>query len=373
VTVVSQLIELVEDTPDVVVDIEIVRRNVLRAAALAREAGVSLRPHVKTHKLPQIARLQMDAGAVGIQVAKLGEAEVMAAAGIDDILVGYPIVGTSKLTRLVALAERARISVSLDSLEVAAGIARAVRGAGAEVAVLVEVDTGLRRLGREPGEAAADLAERVSELPGLRFAGVLTHEGHVYALANGPEETGRLTRDAAARLAETAEEVRSRGIAVETVSMGSTAGYRFAARCSGVTEVRPGTYVFNDRSQVARGAATDTDVAAFVVTTVVGRPTPDRVVVDAGSKVLTSDRMAVANAASGFGRVVGHDDWEVSRLSEEHGVVTVPASAQVAIGDRLLLMPNHICPVINLANDVAVVGGGAALDRWTVSARGMVR
>jgi D-serine deaminase-like pyridoxal phosphate-dependent protein len=373
VTVVSQLTELVEDTPDVVVDIEIVRRNVLRAAALAREAGVSLRPHVKTHKLPQIARLQMDAGAVGIQVAKLGEAEVMAAAGIDDILVGYPIVGAAKLVRLAALAERVRLSVSLDSPEVASGISHAVGGAAAEVAVLVEVDTGLHRLGREPGRASAELAERVASLPGLRFAGLLTHEGQVYAADGGPEETERLVRDAAERLVETAEEIRSRGLDVDTVSMGSTAGYRFAARCPGVTEVRPGTYVFNDRSQVACGAATDADVAAFVVTTVVGRPAPERVVVDAGSKVLTSDRMTGAHPPATFGRVVGHDDWEVSRLSEEHAVVTVPASAEVGVGDRLLLMPNHICPVINLASDVTIVSGGAAVDRWTVAARGMVR
>lgn len=369
----AALVELATDTPEVVVDIGVVRANVARAAAIAGEAGVTLRPHAKTHKLPQVARMQLEAGAVGIQVAKLGEAEVMVDAGIEDVLVGYPIVGERKLARLVSLAQRARISVSLDSLEVAEGIARAASDAGVEVRLLVEIDTGLARLGVQPGKQAADLAERLATLPGVRFGGVFTHEGHVYTAGRDTAEKERLTQEACARTVETAEEIRARGIDVETVSVGSAGTFRFAVRCPGVTEVRPGTYVFNDRSQLAQGAATDADLAAFVVATVVGRPVPERIVIDAGSKVLTSDRMLIADAPLSFGRVIGHDDWDFVRLSEEHGVLAVPPSAEVSVGDRLLVVPNHICPVINLASELTIVEDGAVVDRWPVAARGKVQ
>jgi D-serine deaminase-like pyridoxal phosphate-dependent protein len=362
-----------DDTPAVVIDMGLVRANVARAAAIAREAGVTLRPHAKTHKLPQVARMQIDSGAVGIQVAKLGEAEVMVDAGIDDVLVGYPIVTVRKLARLVDLARRARISVSLDSYEVAEGIAAAASNAGVEIGILVELDTGLRRLGVLPGAPAAELAERIADLAGLRFVGVFTHEGHVYGAVGGAAEKERLTREACAQTVATAEEIRARGIPVETVSVGSAGTFRFAVRCPGVTEVRPGTYVFNDRSQLAQEAATEADVAAFVVTTVVSRPTLDRIVVDAGSKVLTSDRMLIADPPVSFGGVVGHEDWQVARLSEEHGVIEIPEAAEVGVGERLLIMPNHICPVINLANELTVIQDGDQVEHWPVATRGLVQ
>jgi len=370
---IGRLKELATDTPEVLVDLDVLRRNIEREASTARDAGVTLRPHAKTHKLPRVARLQVEAGAAGIQVAKIGEAEVMIDAGIEDVLIGYPIVGRVKLARLIALAERARVSVSLDSLEVASGIAHAAGGAGIEVAVLVEVNTGLDRLGLAPGKPAADLAEQGAMLSGVRVVGVLTHEGHVYTAHGGIDVKERLTRDACARLVETGEEIRARGIDANTVSVGSSATFRFAVHCPGVTEVRPGTYVFNDLTQIAQGAATEDDVAAVVVTTVVSRPTPQRLVIDAGSKVLSSDRMLVAEAPASFGRIIGHDGWEVARLSEEHGVVIVPASAEIAVGDRLLIIPNHICPVINLASELVIVHGTVDLGRWTVAARGKVQ
>jgi D-serine deaminase-like pyridoxal phosphate-dependent protein len=183
----------------------------------------------------------------------------------------------------------------------------------------------------------------------------------------------RLTREACDRAVETAEEIRGRGITAATVSVGSAGTFRFAVNCPGVTEVRPGTYVFNDRSQLAQGAATEADVAALVVTTGVSRPTPESLGVDAGSKVLTSDRMLIADPPASFGRVLGHDDWNVPRLSEEHGVIDVQASAAVSIGDRLLIMPNHICPVINLANELTIVDDGAVVDLWPVAGRGKVQ
>jgi D-serine deaminase-like pyridoxal phosphate-dependent protein len=370
---VSALAELVPDTPEIVVDLDVVRANIARAAERAREAGVALRPHIKTHKLPEIARLQVAAGAVGIQVAKLGEAEVMADAGIEDILVGYPIVGDAKLGRLCALAERLAVSTTVDSHDVAEGIARAARAHRLRLPVLLELDTGMHRLGVPPGPAAVELAERIAGLDGLELAGVFTHEGHVYTQGRDLAEKERLTRESCALAVETAEAIRDRGLAARVVSVGSAGTFRFAIACPGVTEVRPGTYVFNDRSQLAQGAAEPADLAAFAVATVVSRPAPDRIVVDAGSKVLTSDRMLVPDPPLSFGAVWGHDDWDVVRLSEEHGVLRVPRDAAAHVGDRLAIVPNHVCPAINLANDVTVVEDGRVAGRWPVAARGRVR
>ena len=270
-----------------------------------------------------------------MQVAKLGEAEVMADAGIDDILVGYPIVGEQKLRRLADLAERVSISVTVDSGEVALGVARVARERGLTIPVLLELDTGMHRLGVLPGPAAVELAERIASLEGLELAGVFTHEGHVYTQGRDAAEKERMTREACRAAVETAEEIRARGLPAPIVSVGSAGTFRFAIRCPGVTEVRPGTYVFNDRSQLAQGAAEPADLAAFAITTVVSRPAPDRIVVDAGSKVLTSDRMLVPDPPLSFGQIWGHDDWDVVRLSEEHGVVSVPPGAEVRVGDRL--------------------------------------
>jgi len=370
---VAALAELPDDTPDVVLDLDTVRANIARIAALARETGVTVRPHTKTHKLPQIARIQLEAGAAGVQVAKLGEAEVMAGAGIEDILVGYPLVGKRKLDRLADLVGRVSVSVTVDSEVVALGISRMAAARGLTIPVLLELDSGMHRLGVPPGPDAVELAERVAALDGIELIGVFTHEGHVYTQAVDAAEQERMTLEACAAAVETAEQIRSRGIGADVVSVGSAATFRHAIRCPGVTEVRPGTYVFNDRSQLAQGSAGPADLAAFIVTTVVARPAPDRIVIDAGTKVLTSDRMLVRDPPPTFGSVHGHDDWDVVRLSEEHGVVSVPGDARVQIGDRLAVVPNHVCPTINLANYVTVAEGGRFADRWPVAARGLVQ
>jgi D-serine deaminase-like pyridoxal phosphate-dependent protein len=369
----AQLADLARDTPEIIVDLDTVTANIERAASVARQANIALRPHTKTHKLPQLAKAQVEAGAVGIQVAKLGEAEVMVNAGIQDVLVGYPIVGDVKLARLVALAQRAHISTTVDSFEGAAGISRVANLAGVDIDVLIEVDTGMHRLGVAPGRPAVELAERVAELPALRLAGVFTHEGHVYSAHGGFEEKERLTRQACSLAVESAEEIRATGVPADVVSVGSAGTFRFAVRCPGVTEVRPGTYIYNDRSQIAQGAATIADVAAFVVATVVSRPAADRVVVDVGSKVMSSDRMIVADPPASFGAVVGHDDFDLVRLSEEHGIIEVPPDAEVRVGDRIVLIPNHICTVMNLANEITIVQKGAVVEYLPIVARGLVQ
>ena len=282
------------DTPALVVDLDVLERNIAEMAGVAANAGVRLRPHTKTHKCPEVARMQVDAGAAGITVAKLGEAEVMVDAGFDDVLVAYPLVGDAKLDRLRALRERARISVSLDSVEVAQGLARL---GGEPIEVLVEVDTGHHRLGRPPGQPTVELVAQVAAVDGLDVVGLLTHGGHAYRsspadLAAAAEREGR-------DLVETAERCAAAGVRIREISVGSTPTARAVAKVEGVTEIRPGTYVFNDVQQMRLGVADEATCAARVLATVVSRPWQDRFVIDAGSKSLSSDgggRSAVPRA-----------------------------------------------------------------------------
>jgi D-serine deaminase-like pyridoxal phosphate-dependent protein len=368
-------LDVVEDTPEVAIDLGRVEHNIARAAATAAEHGLALRPHVKTHKLPPIAALQIEAGAVGIQVAKLGEAEVFAGAGFTDIFIGYPLVGTRKIARLIELLETtsSKISIAADALEVATPIAKAASRAGLAVPVVIEVDTGMHRLGVPPGRATVELATRVADLDGIDLVGLFTHEGHVYTQARSMEEKRAMTQAACAAIAETAELVRASGIPLATVSVGSSGTFRFAVECPTITEVRPGTYVFNDLSQLHQGAATPDDLAAFVIATVVGRPEATRAVIDAGSKVLTSDRLLTADPEHTFGAVAGYPDAHLTRLSEEHGVLEFSAPADLRIGDRVAIVPNHICPVVNLADSVSVIADGVLAERWEVAARGRVK
>jgi D-serine deaminase-like pyridoxal phosphate-dependent protein len=345
------------DTPALLIDADRLRANVEAMAAAARDGGVALRPHAKTHKMVEVAALQLGAGAAGLTVAKLGEAEVFVDGGCEDILIAYPLIGDVKLERLAALARRARVAVALDSLEVA----RAIAAAGADVRVRIEVDTGQHRAGVLPGDVAG-LAREVAAL-GLRVEGVMTHEGQAY----GAEDLAAATREAAAKMREAAATLDA-----PVVSLGSTPTARFAAREPGVTEIRPGTYVFQDRTQVAHNAATPQDLAAFVLATVVSRPAPDRAIVDAGTKVLSSDRLNAPGAPVDFG-ALDETGWPLVRASEEHGVVSVPPQASLAIGDQVRIVPNHVCPVINLFDEAIVVSGDDVIDRWRVAARGLSR
>lgn len=355
------------DTPVLAVDRGVLERNLTEMAALAARSGKKLRPHIKTHKSPLIARLQLEAGAVGITVAKLGEAEVMVGGGVTDVLVAYPPVGERKLRRLEALLGRATITVSLDSLEVARPLSELGVKLGRRLPVYVEVDTGLLRLGLADGEPSARLALEIAKLPGVRVTGIMTHGGHVSS-ADTPAGVERLARAQAEALAATAELLAARGLEVENVSTGSTPAAAFEADTPGVTELRPGTYVFNDSNTVDRWAATPADCAAFVISTVVSRPAPDRVVIDAGSKTLGAD--ARVGGRPGAGIVLDLPGHEVVRLSEEHGVVTVPPESPLAVGNQLRIVPNHVCAAVNLSDSLTVVESGRVVDEWPVAARG---
>jgi D-serine deaminase-like pyridoxal phosphate-dependent protein len=367
--------ELALDTPSVIVDLDLLERNIAAMAALAREAGVALRPHIKTHKTPQVARLQLAAGAVGVTCAKLGEAEALADAGIADIFLCYPLVTELKARRLAALARRPGVGVStiVDSPQGIAALSGAFAGESAPLEVLVKVDTGLGRVGVAPGAAVA-LAREVAAAPGLRFGGVCAHEGLTYGAAD-PDERAARGRAGGEALVATARELAAAGLPCDRVSAGSTPGALATAGVAGITELRPGNYVFYDAMQAGLGVVPPERCALRVLVTVVSHGARERAVVDAGSKTLTSDRGAHGmNAAGGYGIIVGKEDITIERLSEEHGWLRLdPAGSDVAIGETLTVIPVHACPVANLADELVAVRDGAVVERWPVAARGRVQ
>ncbi|MGE5612256.1 MAG: alanine racemase [Bacillota bacterium] len=363
-------------TPAVVVDLEILRRNIGRMAEYARQRGVKLRPHTKTHKCPAIAHLQMRAGASGITVAKVSEAEVMAQAGAGDILVAFPLVQEEAINRLLRLQRWVgRIACTVDNLEGASRLAKAALASPSPTVldVLVEVDTGLHRVGLPPGRPVVEFVRALSELKGLHVRGLLTHAGHGHA-AGSREELCAIADDEGRIMAETAGMLAEAGLAVEEVSIGSTPTLGVWRGCPGITEIRPGTYVFNDLSLVELGLAGIEDCALVVLTTVVSHPEPGRLVLDAGSKTLSSD--PAHTPESGFGRIVGYPHLKIEKLYEEHGTIRImdpPGTRPVpAIGEVLAVIPNHVCPVVNLADELIVTDHGEIVAKWPVAGRGRV-
>jgi D-serine deaminase-like pyridoxal phosphate-dependent protein len=360
------------DTPALLIDLDVLERNVAEMAQVAQATGVKLRPHTKTHKCPEIARMQADAGATGITVAKLGEAEVMADAGLDDLLVAYPIWGAAKLDRLRALAERAAVRVSLDSVEVAEAVGTVGRTLGRPMPVLVEVDTGHHRLGRPPGEPTVELVRQVAAVEGVDVLGLLTHGGHAYGSASGGELRSAAEREGL-DLVETAERCEGAGVPIREISVGSTPTARTVAHVAGVTEIRPGTYVVNDVQQMRLGVAAETFCAARVLVTVVGRPDGERFVVDAGSKAFSSDGADDAPRFPGKGVVAGRPDLRLDFFTEEHGVGHVEGDGDVRIGDRLQVIPLHVCSCVNLFDVAVGVRDGSIERELTIAGRGKMR
>jgi len=359
------------DTPVMVVDEAILHRNIAEMQAFASSVGVNLRPHIKTHKTPRIARLQIQAGAVGVTCAKLGEAEVMAReAGVQDILIAYPIVGQPKIDRLLALMDHAHMTIAFDTFAAASALSAATAGAGRTLDLYLEVNTGQDRAGARAGEEALELGRRIAGLPGVRVVGVMTHEGH--AGASAPDIIADKAKAAGRALVETAELLRQAGVPVTTVSVGSTPSSPYTPTIPGVTEMRPGTYVFNDNTGFRHGRMGPDRCAARIAATVVSRPSPDRAVIDAGSKALAMDP---SPSHPGHGYIVGHPDATIARISEEHGVVLLPGENEAGfdVGDRVEVIPNHICPTINLTDELFIVRDGKVIDAWKVAARGKVR
>ena len=354
-------------TPAVLIDVDVLERNVARMAQRARAAGVRLRPHAKTHKLLEVGRLQLGAGARGLSLAKTSEAEVFAAAGFDDIFVAYPVVGADKGRRLLALADRIRLAVGVDSVEGARTLGTVFAAAGRRLDVRLKVDTGLHRVGVLP-EQAIGVARAIADVPGLELKGVFTHAGHAYGETDA-QGVAAVGHHEGGTLSAVAEALRGAGLEIAEVSVGSTPTARHAMTVAGVTECRPGNYVYNDATQVSLGTCALEDCAMTVIATVVSVPAPDRAVLDAGSKTVSSDPLRPR--AEGHGWVLGRKA-RLAKLSEEHGVLAVEDGERFRVGERVQVLPNHACVVSNLHDRVLAVRGERVEAEWRVAARGRV-
>ncbi|MEN9935392.1 MAG: hypothetical protein RLZZ387_1971 [Chloroflexota bacterium] len=342
------------ETPVAVVDLVRLEANIVRLQSYLDEHRIANRPHIKTHKIPEIAHMQLDAGAVGVTCQKLGEAEVMAQAGVKDILITYNLLGAARLERLVRLCRRARVSVTADSATTVRGLSAAIDAAGLALEVLVECDTGGGRAGVQSPEEAADLARLIASSPGLRFGGLMTYP-------SGPR-TDPFVRETRALL-------EPHGVALERVSGGGSPGMWQAHACREVTEHRAGTYVYGDRNMVASGAMRLEECALTVHCTVVSRPTATRGILDGGSKTFSSDVFRV----EGHGLILEYPEASFYGLSEEHGHVDFTACARrPEVGERVTVVPNHACVVSNLFSEVVGVRDGEVAVIWPVAARGML-
>ena len=351
------------DTPRVVVDLVRVAANIAALQAEMDRRGIALRPHAKTHKSVAIARLQLAAGARGITVGTLGEAEVFAAAGIDDVFLAYPLRADGpKADRLRALHETcAGLAVGIDSAGSADRLAVAIAGSSRPLEVLVEIDAGNHRTGLASPDAAVEVA-RAARGAGLVVRGVFSHGGHGYAMGAGPAAGA----DEVRCLGAAAAALRTDGFEVSIVSAGSTPTMLSAA-AGPVTEVRAGTYVYGDRQQWALGAIPADGCAVAVAATVVAVHA-DRVVLDAGAKALTKDRAAWL---TGHGAVVGYPDLVIERVNDYHGVsIAPPGAARPRLGEVVAIVPNHVCPVIDLVDAVVAVAADGSTSEWPVDARG---
>jgi len=359
------------DTPALLVDLDVMERNLRRVADYTEGHGLRLRPHTKTHKSPRIGRRQLDLGAAGLTVAKVGEAEVMLDAAPPDILVAFPVIGRSKLERLMAVARRARVTVSLDSLFAARQLSEAAQTAGVEVGVLAETDVGLGRVGVSPGEDLLGLARGLEPLPGLSFEGIAFYPGHI-------KDNGQQGREALTALGALIQSIladfRREGIEARIVSGGSTPSLFHSHEVTGVNEIRPGTYVYNDWNTVASGACTPVECAAVLLVTVVSTARPGQIVVDGGSKTFSSDRLAGSGVESTFGHVVEAPQAVFHKMNEEHGYINVrECGRKVEIGERLRIVPNHICVAVNLHERIYGIRGGELEEVWEVAGRGKLQ
>jgi D-serine deaminase-like pyridoxal phosphate-dependent protein len=345
------------ETPAVVIDLDVVENNLHSHQAYCDEHDIALRPHIKTHKLPSLAKAQIDTGAVGITCQKIGEAEVMADAGIKNILLTYNIIGEAKLVRLRSLHDKIKLSVTADNPTVIVGLSGAFSDADWPLAVLIECDTGAGRCGVQTPEATVELAQQIGQSMGLRFAGLMT-----YPATGGTAAVQTFMTAAKALLADA-------GYACATISSGGSPDSWRAHEAPIVDEYRIGTYIYNDRSLLERGVCALDDCALHVLATVVSVPTPERAIIDAGSKILTTDLFGL----KGHGLVIGHPDVIITNLSEEHGHLDCSRSKDCfSVGDRIRIVPNHACVVSNMVDQVHLIQDDAVVAVQDVAARGKI-
>ena len=363
----AQLFDTI-DTPSVLIELAVMERNLQRMQTRAQVLKKSLRPHSKTHKIPELARRQVELGAEGVMVAKLDEAEAMLRGGITSQSVGYPLIGTIKARRLMDLISRGLTPrVSVDSVPAVDLLDRVGVDAGCVVDAMIEVDTGLHRCGLRNIDDIVALAQYLAQRSFVRFSGITCFGGHI-GYRPSVAETVSLIDEEDALLDSVAAVLSRHGLDPGIISEGGTVIAHFAERLKRATELRPGIYIFNDVSTVCSHAATWEDCAAHVLTTVVTRPDPTWAVIDAGSKTLSLD----PSPSGGYGYVSGREDLRVTRLTEEHGIIEQVDGRpfHLHLGERLLIVPNHICTTINLHDRVALVESGRVLRWMAVEGRG---
>ncbi|TBL70759.1 alanine racemase [Paenibacillus thalictri] len=359
------------ETPCLLIDVPTMNANISAMAEVAKRNRVAWRPHAKTHKIPDIAKAQLMAGASGITVAKISEAEVMAEHGIEDIFVAYPLVVEAKIERAVRLSQRIRLIVGTDSFEGARRLSETAGRHDHVLQVRLEIDTGMKRTGVEY-DKAVELALLIHGLPNVRLSGIFTFRG---AMLDGKptldlEKAGKEEGELMVRLAEA---MRAEGIPIADVSVGSTPTGAYAAEVKGVTEIRPGTFVFNDRMQAKFGVCSLDDCAAVIQATVVSRPSERHAVIDGGSKTFATDVQPHTSPLNlvGFGHILEAPDAVLERFSEEHGIIRLEPHHTLAVGDIVHIIPNHVCSTLNLHNYVYLVDG-PSIEKVAVQARGML-
>ncbi len=357
------------DTPSLLLNLNKLEENIQRIIDFSQAHQVDYRPHVKTHKSIDIAKLQIEKGAVGITVATVGEAETMVKDGIENILIAFPIARKEKLARVEQIMAKAKIILAVDSVEQASIVNSYFEEKNLQIEVWMKVNCGLDRCGVEP-EEAVELAKHIRELPSLTLQGIFTHAGHSYAATTQKEieEIAHAEADAVLLSSELCEKA---GISIKHRSVGSTPTYQISGAIEGITEVRPGNAVFFDMVQVGLGAATIEDCALTALSSI-GSIKKNRIVIDAGSKTLNLDKGAHGNeSVAGHGYILEHPEWILERLSEEHGVIPISEEVPGAkIGDTLTIIPNHACTVVNLFDEYVVHRSGEVVGRWKVHARG---
>ena len=353
------------ETPALLVDQGILANNVKEMQQKARDAGVDLRPHTKTHKCPQLAKMQLTEGASGICVQKLGEAEVMAEAGIQDIFITNQIVQLTKIERLVKLEEKANVKVAVDSLENVKTIAKFASSAARIVPVFIEIDVGMGRCGVPFGSGPVRLAKEIVKIDGVHLEGLMTHEGHLYHVMD-PKRRDTLTRRAIGRYVATANKIRKAGIEIPVVSCGSTPTATCAMRVPGITEIQPGNYVFYDLMQVELGVTKLANCAQRVLATIISNPSPNRIVVDAGVKAFCHDQCK-------FPKPLGVANATPNRISEEHLIVKInPRKTSLQVGEKVEFIPYHACTATNMYDQMHIVKGDEIEATWPVAARGKI-
>jgi len=355
------------ETPAAIVDLDRVEANLHRMAGYSREHGLDWRPHTKTHKTPMLGRMQMEAGAVGLTVATVREGETMADV-CDDILLAYPPLGSKKLERVSALAERVRLTVALDSERALEGVARTGRSAGSQIGILIEVDVGMRRVGVESPQEAVRLAAAARDAEGVEYRGILFYPGHIRGRVESQSEEIAVVSE---RLGQLLQALGDVDLHPEVVSGGSTPTVWRSHEFAGITEVRPGTNIFNDRTTVVVGACDWSECAYSVLATVVSTAVGGQAVVDAGSKALAREELR--GEGGGYGALLDRPEVVVRGVSEEHGILDLSETTwRPEVGDRVRIVPNHVCVSVNLQEYLWTVRGDQPESVLEVAARGRV-